>query len=423
MREKLECKLECKFCGKEKTNDLKLLRSVVYKDIFICEVCAELAYKISTETEANETIAKEKQEASMLKPSIIREYLDKYIINQEQAKKVLSVAMYNHDKRIKYNKLHTNKNDTQIKKSNILMVGPSGSGKTLFVETLAKQIGVPYAICDASSLTEAGYVGADVETVLQKLIENANGDIELAEKGIIFLDEIDKIGRKGQNVSLTRDVGGEGTQQALLKMLEGSIVSVPMQGNRKHPNKECYKINTSNILFICGGAFEGIEKIIEQRLCKKHKIGLTNKKETNKGNNKKSFNELINNITSNDLKAFGMIPELLGRLPIICPLEALDRDALVKILTEPVDSITKQYQILLKEDGVDLMFDQDCLNAIADKAIKQGTGARALRSIMESFMIDHMYTIPDINAKTITFTKECVTDNALPIITYYSDNE
>lgn len=408
-------KLRCGYCGQtyEIEGNTLLLRSDVDSDLLICEHCVKICNEAIENAMANYRINNSTVEVG-LKPSDMKKHFDDYIINQERAKRIIAVAVYNHYKRTFYN--NNVATDMKLKKSNVLMVGPSGSGKTLFVETMAKKMGVPYAIQDATSLTQSGYVGDDVETVLKKLIDNANGDIKAAENGIVFLDEIDKIGRKGENVSITRDVSGEGVQQALLKMLEGNIVSVPMSGNRKHPNQECYQIDTSNILFICGGAFENIEKIIQKRIYKKSKIGLTQNKEV--VSKEHSYNELIHKITPKDLRKFGMMPEILGRLPVICTLEELDRNALVSILTEPVDSIVRQYKTLFEVDGVELVFEKECLEAIADKAIQSGTGARALRSVMEEFMTDYMFEIPDIKASKITLTKECVTKEGNPQIEY-----
>lgn len=408
-------KLTCGYCGRsyDIDGDTLLLRSDVDSELLICEHCVKICNEAIDTAMANYKV-NIKEIESGLKPSDMKKHFDDYIINQERAKKVIAVAVYNHYKRTFYN--NNIATDMKLKKSNVLMVGPSGSGKTLFVETMAKKMGVPYAIADATSLTASGYVGDDVETVLKKLIDNANGDIKEAEKGIVFIDEIDKIGRKSENPSITRDVGGESVQQSLLKMLEGSIVSVPMSGNRKHPNQECYQIDTSNILFICGGAFENIEKIIQRRIFKKSKIGLTQNKEMD--SKEHSYNELIHKITPKDLRQFGMMPEILGRLPVICTLEELDRDALVSILTEPVDSIVRQYKTLFEVDGIELEFEKECLEAIADKAIESGTGARALRSVMEEFMTDYMFELPDTKVSKITLTKECLTKEGDPQLEY-----
>lgn len=407
----------CNFCGKSyDEGEMVFVRSEY--DVLICKDCIDECYGAVNEITDDVEEQKEKLkeifdcEDAVLRPSELREYLDNYVINQDRAKKKLSVAIYNHFKRTYYN--NEMASDMKLKKSNILMLGPSGCGKTLFIETIAKKLGIPFAIHDATSLTQAGYVGDDPEIVLQKLIENAEGDIEKAQRGIIFLDEIDKIGRKGENVSITRDVGGEGVQQALLKMIDGSVVDVPMSGRRKHPHGDTYRLDTSNILFICGGAFEGIEKIIEKRIVKKAKIGFGT---GNSESKELKYNDLIHDVAGEDLKKFGMLPEILGRLPVVCTLEALDRNALVKVLTEPKDSIVRQYKALFEVEGVTVEFEEEALALIADKAITQGTGARALRGIMEDFMTDYMYDIPDrSDIIKITFTKECVLKTGEPII-------
>ena len=417
---------KCGFCGKEYNVGEKTLFKSEVDDLLICSECVEACNQALEDTMKNggsEEIPSF-DDGSAMPPSEMKKHFDDYIINQESAKRKLAVAIYNHSKRVFHNEnVATDKTDVKLKKSNVLMVGPSGSGKTLFVETMAKKMGVPFAIQDATSLSQAGYVGDDVEIVLKKLIENANGDIEKAQRGIIFLDEIDKIGRKGENVSITRDVSGEGVQQALLKMLEGNVVSVPINGNRKHPNQECYQIDTSNILFICGGAFEGIEKIVKKRVTKKSRVGFTTDKSDKKESKSEEYNDLIHKVTPKDLRAFGMMPEILGRLPVLCTLEELNREALVKILTEPVDSIVKQYQILFELDGIELEFTQECLEAIADKAIESGTGARALRAIMEDFMTDWMFKAPDMNLAKVTLTKECVTGEGEPIFDLQKNKE
>lgn len=413
--------ITCSFCGtKYNEGEITLFRGETNENILICSDCID-ACNTALEDAFDDNVSEENIDDIFGKkgmtPSEMKKHFDDYIINQENAKKKIAVAVYNHYKRCFFNESVGEDHSMKLKKSNLLMVGPSGSGKTLFVETMAKKLDVPYAIADSTSLTASGYVGDDVEIVLKKLIENANGDIDKAQKGIVFLDEIDKIGRKGENPSITRDVGGESVQQALLKMLEGSVVTVPMTGNRKHPSQDCYKIDTSNILFICGGAFEGIEKIIGKRLKKKSKVGFAT--ETQEASTKEeSYNELIAQVNAKDLKAFGMTPELLGRLPIICPIEELDREALVKILTEPVDSIVKQFSTLLEMDGIMITFTKECLEAIADKAILSGTGARALRAIMEDLMTDCMFKAPDLKLKSITLTDKCVTEKAEPIYEY-----
>lgn len=416
--------MKCNFCGTDfETNEKILVKSET--DLLICEDCISLCKNAiqdavsSTdalfEIEEEETFLEDLLEDKTI-PSNMKKFFDDYIINQEPAKKKLAVAVYNHFKRTLYNEELSDNTGIKLKKSNVLMLGPSGSGKTLFVETIAKRLDIPYAIQDATSLTQAGYVGDDPEIMLRKLIDNAGGDLEKAKKGIVFIDEIDKIGRKGENVSITRDVSGEGVQQALLKIIEGSVVRVPTSGSRKHPSQDCVELDTSNILFICGGAFEGIDKIVEKRLTKKSKIGFGT---GNKDDEKKElkYNDLIHKVNGEDLRKFGMMPEVLGRLPVVCPLEKLDREALVKILTEPVDSIVKQYQTLFSIDGIELEFTDECLGLIADKAMESGTGARALRGVMEDFMTDFMFDLPDRkNSLTkVTITKECVEKIGEPI--------
>lgn len=423
----MEEKVVCDFCGcgYELSGGTRLLKSLI-TDTYICEDCMKVfsrALRINDHdifTDVEDIVDKIHDDINfvkcmpLIKPSKMKEYFNQYIISQDNAKEILSVAIYNHVKRLKHN--INNSNKFKLKKSNILLLGPSGCGKTLFIETIAKKLGVPYSIADATSLTEAGYVGDDVETVLRRLIENANGEIKKAETGIVFIDEIDKIARKGENVSITRDVSGEGVQQALLKMIEGGTVSVPVSGNRKHPGKECYEIDTSNILFICGGAFEGIDKIVEKRLFKKSKIGFNLSEEKEKDKKDYNVNDYINKILPEDIIKFGITPELLGRLPVICTLNQLDRDSLVKILTDPVDSIVNQYKKLFEMDKIELELDKDCLNEIADLAIKMKTGARSLRTILEKMLTKYMYTLPDQNVSKIIFTKGCVDGSKKPKI-------
>ena len=351
-----------------------------------------------------------KNKAEGLTPEEIKEILDQYVIGQDVAKKTLAVAVYNHYKRINAEK-NTDNDDGEIQKSNILLLGPTGCGKTLLAQTLARILKVPFAIADATTLTEAGYVGEDVENILLKLIQAADGDIQKAEKGIVYIDEIDKITRKSENLSITRDVSGEGVQQALLKIVEGTIASVPPQGGRKHPNQEMLQINTENILFICGGAFEGLENIIKDRTGKKS-IGFGTKIESSKEINKY---EVFQEMLPEDLLKYGLIPEFIGRLPIIATLKDLDKEALIKIATEPKNALVKQYQKLLEMDDVELEFNQDALEAIVDKAIERKTGARGLRSIIEEIMRDIMFDVPsEPNIAKCIITKETVLDKKAP---------